>query len=340
MRRVSSRVASAALTFGLAVAALGCALAPGSGGGGGGEGGGQNLLIGTAGEGGTYFYVGQGMAAVIKEHTDLAATSQGTAGGTENVRRISSGDMDIGITAPDDVQRTIDDGTADPSKLRVLMSGHATVTHIAVRADSEFESLEDLLTKGRRLGVGEPGSNVQNEASGVLEVYGLSLEDVKGAPLAQSEQARALQDGEIEGAFLGGGIPLAAASEIGTNVGVRILPIPDDKLQAYLESNPAEFRSVIPGGTYEGTPEDVQSVAYASPILTKADLSDDAAYEVTKTFFEHADGIERVHPAGAEYTLENAFRGADFYTGELGLQFHPGAIRYYKEQGVWPEKYE
>lgn len=180
MRQVSSRVASAALAFGLAVAALGCALAPGSGGGGGGEGGGQNLLIGTAGEGGTYFYVGQGMAAVIKEHTDLAATSQGTAGGTENVRRISSGDMDIGITAPDDVQRTIDDGTADPSKFRVLMSGHATVTHIAVRADSEFESLEDLLTKGRRLGVGEPGSNVQNEASGVLEVYGLSLEDVKG----------------------------------------------------------------------------------------------------------------------------------------------------------------
>jgi TRAP transporter TAXI family solute receptor len=326
--------------LGLLAAALGCGLAPGSGGGGGDEGGAQNLLIGTAGEGGTYFYVGQGMAAAIEENTDLAATSQGTAGGTENVRRISSGEMDIGITAPDDIQRTIEDGTADPAKLRVLMSGHATVTHIAVRADSEFESLEDLMKEGRRLGVGEPGSNVQNEASDILALYGLTLEDVEAAPLSQSEQARALQDGEIEGAFLGGGIPLAAASEIGTNVGVRILPIPDDKLETHLERNPAEFRAVIPGGTYEGTPEDVQSSAYASPILAKADLPDDVAYKVTKTFIERADDIERVHPAGAEYTLEDAFRGAEFYTGELGLQFHEGAIRYYKEQGVWDEKYE
>lgn len=297
-------------------------------------------MIGTAGEGGTYFYIGQGMASVIEENTDLAATSQGTAGGTENVRRISGGDMDIGIAAPDDIQRTIEDGTADPSKFEVLMSGHATVTHIAVRADSEFQSLEDLLTQGRKLGVGEPGSNVQNEASDMLEVYGLSLEDVEGAPLSQAEQATALQDGEIEGAFLGGGVPLTAASEVGTNVGVRILPVPDDALERLLQRNPDEFRYVIPGGTYDGTPEDVQTSAYPSVILAKADLPDDVAYEVTKTLLEHADGIERVNPAGAEYTMDNAFREMDYVTGELDVKFHPGAVRFYEEQGVWDEKYE
>jgi uncharacterized protein len=322
---------------GLVVVASGCSLAPGSGGGGG-EGG--DLVIGTAGEGGTYFYVGQGMASVIEEYTDLTATSQGTAGGTENARRISSGDMDIGLASPDDIERTIEDGTVDPANLRVLMSGHPTVTHIAVREDSEYRSLEDLLTEGQSLGVGEPGSNIQYEASNVLEVYGLTVDDVEGAPLSQSEQATALQNGEIEGAFLGGGVPLAAASEVATNVGVRILPIPDEVLGRYLERNPDEFAYVIPGGTYEGTPDDVQTTAYATIVLVRADLPDDEAYEVTKAIHEHPDEIAEVHPAGGEYTLDNAFIKADYYTGELGLQFHPGAVNWYEEQGVWSEEYE
>lgn len=297
-------------------------------------------MIGTAGEGGTNFYVGQGFASAIRKNTDLAATSQGTAGGTENTRRISSGDMDIGITAPADIKKTVGDDTADPSKLRLLMSGHATVTHVTVRADSEFESLEDLFVKGRRLGIGEPGSNVQNLSRDLLDVYGLTFDDIEGAPLAQSELAIALQDGEIAGAFLGGGIPLAAASEVAQSVGARVLPIPDDALAEFQKLEPEQFRYVIPGGTYKGTPEDVPSAAYANAILVSADLPEDTVYKITKAILEHPDDIERVHPAGAEYTIDNAFKKADYVTDDLGVKFHPGAIKYYKEQGVSSEKYE
>lgn len=338
--RINTRLAAIALAAGLAVA--GCAPGGGDDGGGDGDGGGGggDLLIGTAGEGGTYFYVGQGMAAVIEANTDLAATSQGTAGGTENTRRLSTGDMDMGLLSSDDLERTFDDDTADPNNLRVLMSGHPTVMHVAVRADSPYQALADLIQPGTRLGVGEPGSNVQNQAADVLGLYDLTLDDVEGAELSQSEQATALQDGEIEGAFLGGGLPLASASEIDANVGARILSIPPDKLAQYLEENPADFETTIPAGTYSGTTSDVATPAYPSLLVVNADMSDDVAYEITKTLLEHADEVAKVHPAGAEYTLENAFRGAEYYTGDLGVKFHPGAQKYYEEEGVWSDKYE
>lgn len=308
------------------------------------SGGGQvdSLLIGTAGEGGTNYFVGQGIAAVIENNTDLSATSQRTAGGTENARRITSGDMDVGIVAPADVESTLEDGTVDPSEVRILMSGHATAIHVAVREDSDYESMDELFAEGRRIGVGEPGSAVQPLASDVLALYDLTFEDIAAQELAQDQQATALQNSTIAGAVLGGGVPLSAASQVGTEVGVRILPFTDEALEEYQELQPGNFRYVIPGGTYEGTPDDVQTSAFPSTLLVSADLPDDVVYEVAKTIHENTGGIEDVHPAGAEWTTENAFRATDYYTDEdrAGLEFHPGAVRWYEEQGVWSEEYE
>jgi TRAP-type uncharacterized transport system substrate-binding protein len=42
----------------------------------------------------------------------------------------------------------------------------------------------------------------------------------------------------------------------------------------------------------------------------------------------------------ARYTLHYRDAVLDYYTGELGLQFHPGAVNWYEEQGVWSEEYE
>lgn len=303
----------------------------------------DSLLIGTAGEGGSYYYIGQGVASVIEENMEISATAQRTGGGTENARRMSSGDMDVGFAAPADIERTVEDGTLDTSSVKVLMSGHATVMHIAVRADSDYESLGDLLTEeGTRFAVGEPGSAIQPIAIDLLSVYDLTLDDIAEQELAQAQAATALQNGTVAGAALGGGIPLAAASEVATQVGVRILPLPDEEFERLKEVQPGYIRSEIPGGVYEGTPDSVQTFAFPTVVLVSADLPNDRVAELTRTIIENNDAIEDVNPAGAEYNLDNAFRGADYYTDEdgLGLDFHPGAARYYEEEGVWSEEYE
>lgn len=321
---------SAALVLALVLSASGC---------GGSQSGSSNevksILIGTAGQGGTYYFVGQGIANVISKNTDIKASAQATAGGIENARRLATGDMDAALLRTVDLRATFEDGSVKRSDLRAIASGHANVVHVVVRADSKIETMDQLFVEGARIGTGEPGSAIQGDAKDLLAVYGLTLEDIKEAPLSQSEQAKALQDGEIDGAILPAGVPISSVSEVATNVGARILPATDEFLDEMRQYQPDLFPFEIPAGTYSGIDKPVKTFAVPVIFAVRADLPDDTVYETVKAIQQNTKGIARVHPSGAEWTAENAFRGADYFNNELGLKFHPGAIKWYKQQDVW-----
>jgi uncharacterized protein len=322
----------AVLAFGL----TGC-------GGGGGDGSSEQVdtvLFGTAGEGGAYYFVGQGMANAINNNTDIQATAQSTAGGTENARLVASGEMDFGLLRTVDLELTIGDGTVDVSNLKAVASGHANVTHPTVRADSGIETMEQLFAPGMSIGSGEPGSALQIDTEDLLAAHGRTLDDIDAAPLEQSEQASALQDNRIDGGVLGSGIPNPSVSEVAASVGARILPATDEFLERMRVEQPDLFPFEIPAGTYDGINEPVPAFATPVILVVRSDMPDDTMYELVKIIHENTEAIERVHAAGAEYTIDNAFRGADFYVNDLGLEFHPGAISWYEEQEVGDESLE
>lgn len=297
----------------------------------------DSVLLGTAGEGGSYYFIGQGIADVINNQTDISATAQSTAGGTENSRRIVAGDMDLGLLRTVDLEGTIEDGTVDVADLKAVASGHANVTQPTVRADSDIETMDELFSEGMRIGTGEPGSGIQADARDLLAAHDLTLDDIQSAPLSQSEQATALQDDTIDGAVLGAGIPLAAVSEVASTSGARILPATDDFIERMREYQPDLFPFEIPGGTYDGIEEPVPAFATPVVLVVRSDMPDDTVYELVQTIQQNTEEIAQIHEGGAEYTMDNAFRGADYYTEDLGLEFHSGAIQWYEEQGVWDE---
>lgn len=326
---------SAALVLALVLSASGCGGSPS-----GSSNEVKSILIGTAGQGGTYYFVGQGIANVISKNTDIKASAQATAGGIENARRLATGDMDAALLRTVDLRATFEDGSVKRSDLRAVASGHANVVHVVVRADSKIKTMDQLFVKGARIGTGEPGSAIQGDAKDLLAVYGLTLKDIKEAPLSQSEQAKALQDGEIDGAILPAGVPISSVSEVATNVGARILPTTDEFLDEMRQYQPDLFPFEIPAGTYSGIDKPVKTFAVPVIFAVRADLPDDTVYEIVKAIQQNTKGIARVHPSGAEWTTENAFRGADYFNNELGLKFHPGAIKWYKQQDVWTGKYK
>jgi uncharacterized protein len=328
----------------LLVCALALALVLGTFGCGGGQGGASeevdSVVIGTAGQGGTYYFVGEGMANVIDENTDIQATAQATAGGIENARQVGSGEMDLGLMRTLDIRTTTGDGTVDVSDLKAVASNHNIAYHVTVPADSDIQSMDQLFVEGRRMGTGEPGSSIQGDARDMLAVYGLTLDDIEEHPLSQSEQARSLQDDTIESALFPGGIPVASVSEVATSTGARILPATDEFLEGLREYQPDLAPVEIPAGTYSGIDTPVRTFSIPAILVVRADMPDDAVYDLVRAIQENSEDVADVHPAGAESSIENAFSGAEYYTGELGLKFHPGAIRWYEEQGVWSEEYE
>ena len=84
--------------------------------------------------------------------------------------------------------------------------------------------------------------------------------------------------------------------------------------------------SVIPAGTYEGIDEDITTVGIKATIIANEDVTEDEAYTIVSTIFEGKDAITEAHAKGAELDLE--------YASTCGLPYHPGAAKYFAEQGI------
>ena len=106
----------------------------------------------------------------------------------------------------------------------------------------------------------------------------------------------------------------------------------DDVLEA-LQSKYGKslyVRGNVPKTMYPGLDSDVGVVSIPNLLVVHADMDENLVYEITKTLFEHQKELVAIHPEAANLSLESAVK-------ESPAPFHPGAIRYYKEQHVWPE---
>ena len=64
-------------------------------------------------------------------------------------------------------------------------------------------------------------------------------------------------------------------------------------------------------------------------LITRASLDEKTVYEFTKSLYENRAEVVKRHPAGRAINPKNIVR-------DTGTPFHPGAIRYFKEIGIWP----
>jgi TRAP transporter TAXI family solute receptor len=83
-------------------------------------------------------------------------------------------------------------------------------------------------------------------------------------------------------------------------------------------------RYVIPAGTYPHQPQDIESIAHPNVLAVRADVPDEAVYQITRAIFENLAALQEIHKATREVTLKHALIG-------LSAPLHPGAVRYYQE---------
>ena len=133
-----------------------------------------------------------------------------------------------------------------------------------------------------------------------------------------------LQDGNIDAAFITAGTPTGAVEELQATSEVRVLPIDDDKAEALIDQYPYYALDTIPEGTY-GLEEELNTVAVLAMIVVTEDLSEDIVYDMTKALYENSDDI--AHAKSEFISLDAALDG-------IGIEIHPGALKYYEEEGL------
>lgn len=332
MKKKVSLVAALALTLSLLLIACGT-----QGGGGGGQAGGEtnykkDLQLGTGSTGGTYFPLGGEMATLLSDEVpidgfNVSAVESGAS--VENLAKIGSGNLQLGMTINGTAESAANgEGEFEGKPVEnfgFLNQIYPEVLHVVTLGRTGIETIDDL--EGKKVAIGPPGSGTRTAAKFVLEAYGLEEGDYQAFEEDFGDAAGKLQDGNIDASFAVLGSPAASIDQLqATTNDVRYLEITGDPLST-IESDTFYGGYTIPQDAYGWLPSPVKTVsARAVLVASTTQVSPEAGYQITKTLLEKSDQIS--HPQAKNMTKDNALEGR----GDLPL--HPGAERYYKEQGM------
>lgn len=294
----------------------------------------QFITIGTGGQTGVYFVVGQSICRLVNRGTadhNLKCTAPSTGGSIANINAIKAGDMDMGVAQSDwqyhaynGTSKFEEDGAFE--KLRSVFSVHGEPFTVIARADAGITSFDDL--KGKRVNVGNPGSGQLATMEVVLEAKGWTMDDFAlASELKPAEQAAALGDNKVDAIIYTVGHPNGSIQEAVSTVDAVMVPVEGPEIDALIANNPFYAAATIPGGMYEGSPEDTPTFGVKATFVTSADVDDEVVYQVVKAVFDNFDRFKRLHPAFENLTEQ------EMISAGLSAPLHDGAVRYYKERG-------
>jgi len=289
------------------------------------------LSFGTGSPAGTYYFLGAGFASIINKNVKgVRVTAESTAASTENARYLIRGKMDMGLASMGTLNGLKKQGM-DVDKVRLVAVGHTSDTHWIVRKDSPIKSCNDF--KGKVIGVGPAGSATLNiwSKKHLAAGFGITLEDIKPKYIAFHEITRGIRDNTIDAGLIAAGYPIAAVMELARDIPIRLLEIEPEAIKKMQAKYPNVTPFAFPAGTYNGIDKAVPTYVVPQMWLCRADLSKDIVYKIIKAVYDNSEERNAIHPMAKKYTIENAFRGSK----SVPVGYHPGAIKYYKEKGIW-----
>jgi uncharacterized protein len=287
------------------------------------------ISILTGGTGGTYYPLGGSFAEIIKDETGIDTNAETSGASAENMTTIKNGDAEIAFSQTDIASYAVDGKLMFENNkvenVKAIATLYPETIQIVTTKESGITSVEDL--KGKKVSVGAPGSGTVANAEQILEVHGMTFDDIEKQDLSFDESTQGIQDGTIDAAFVTAGTPTGAVESLGATEDVVIVPIEQDKIDSLIEKYPFYVKEEIPSGTY-GLASAVTTVAVQAMLVASSDLSEDVVYDITKAIFENLDKV--THAKGKLIKVENALNG-------VGIDVHPGAQKYFDEKGVKAE---
>lgn len=293
-----------------------------------------NLSVVTGGTSGVYYPIGGALSGIVEDSVeDTTVSVEATGASVENIRLIGSGSADLGITQGDSADQAyqgtgdFEDEVVETNAIAVLYPNvYHTVTLASIAERSGLECFSDL--EGLRYSVGDVGSGNETTSNQVFASLGLDVqEDISRSQLGYAETANALTSGGLDAGAWVVGQGHGGINELAATDDIALVPMCDDEVEAITEGDGGYTAHTIPGGTYSGVDEDVNTIAVWNAMVLPADFNEEQAYELTAAVYDNVAELAEVYgPLEEHLTYENVQNSP--------VPLHPGAIRYFEENGV------
>ena len=304
-------------TFGLAIA-LALAAAPA---------GAAEIKFMTGPQGGSWVPLGGQLKEMWEKAIPGLQVQALPGAGIANVRGVDEGKADIGfgnsISTVDGVN-----GKGAFKKPTTNVCNIATLYpqyyQLVVFADSGINTIADL--KGKAITTQQRGNTGEQITRQLLEVNGLTYKDLKVSFVGYSNSVNQMKDGHAVAFGLGTQVPAGAIMDLAASHPIKLLD-QSSSFAGMKKLNPGYTPLIVPKGSYPGQDKDVHVVGYATHIFVSCNLPADEVYTMTKTLADNTKTLASIAKAIGGQKM------ADLAT-DIGVPFHPGAAKFYKENGI------
>jgi uncharacterized protein len=297
----------------------------------------KTLQIASAAAGGGFSALASPLAQFWEKDVGVPVVVSTSRGSTENVALLERGEVTLGmVTGASQAEAWNGEGTfKKPYRNgRLMFAFYPSYAFFYVRADSPINSVKDL--KGKRVGLG-PSASVWDFYMGrILSAHGLEKgKDYTAVYADWNDLTTQIGDGTLDAASSLETVP--ATYQLGEERGVK--PLTMDP--AALDKAVADYWYYFKGGIKAGAlPKghkggEFRTVGWMGPyMIAKKDLSDDLVYALTRSFHRNIKELNK---------SMNLYRwlADDEKIATMPLrnvEWHPGAMRYWKEVGLWQGK--
>jgi len=301
----------------------------------------RNYLLATASTGGTYYPVGVALSTLVKVKLQpkqkIGMSAINSAGSGENIKLLRENEVQFAIlqglygayawngTGPIESE--------GPQKnLRSVSMLWQNVEHYAVlKKFAKTGTVSDIVAlKGETMSMGKKNSGTLGSNTVILGNLGVDIEkDFNLIYVGYGPTADALQNGQISGFGIPAGVPASAVTKAMANLGddMAVLDLTDEQMKQADGGLGLWTRYLIPADTYPGQKKDINTIAQPNFLGVRADVDEDAVYQITKTIYENLPFLNAIHGATKAMAIEKAIAG-------LPMPLHPGAAKYYQEVGI------
>jgi TRAP transporter TAXI family solute receptor len=298
----------------------------------------QAFGIATSPPGSFYHTQGSVMAGLLAEKANIQLRVQPFASPNIHLPSINAGQLEFGLANIFETSLAVSGeqffkGRANPN-IRLVAITSQLRTGIFVRKDSPIKTLADI--KGSRVTWSFAQQNIIMPLMMThIEAGGLTEKDITPVPVPTVVRgADEFMAGRADVFLfaLGSGKTTEVDAAVG---GIRALALNDNAMaQAAIKKHfPMSYIEVFqPRKGVAGVHEPTPMQHYDGVMVTHAKMSDQQVYDLTKALWENAEAIAAGSPTLADFKTRSMAKVTP------GVEYHPGAIKFYREKGVWPPK--
>jgi len=250
--------------------------------------------------------------------------------GIANVRGIDEGKAQIGFGNSSTTVDGVEGRAPYPkktTKVCQVANLYPQYFQVVALSDAKVNSFADL--KGKTLVTQSKGNTAELLTDQILKINGMTYGSLGKVNFQASytDAVDMMKDGHVQVFTLGTTAPASAVMDLASARDVQMVPV-DDKTMAELKKQNAGYnRLVIKAGTYPKQDKDVAAIGYTTHIVAACDLPEEVVYRMTKAMATNVNDMAAVVKPIAGLTAK------DMAT-DIGVPFHKGAAKYYKEVGA------